>query len=101
MAHALVFGASGISGWAILKESTTYPSPTTFARITGLSNRPLTLEQASLPQDPRLNLVNGVDLTKSVPEVVSMLREKVQDVETISHVFFTGTLDTVPLSLQS
>ncbi|KAJ4988909.1 sirq protein [Stagonosporopsis vannaccii] len=94
MSHALIFGASGISGWAILNEITTYPTPETFAKITGLSNRPLTLEQAYLPQDPRLNLVNGVDLTKSVSEVVQMLKEKVQDAHTISHVFFTAYIQT-------
>lgn len=92
MSHALIFGASGISGWALLNEITSYPTPTTFAKITGLSNRPLTLEQAYLPQDPRLNLINGIDLTKSVDEVVGMLKEKVEDAQTISHVFFTGIL---------
>ena len=92
MSHALIFGASGISGWALLNEIISYPTPTTFAKITGLSNRPLTLKQAYLPHDLRLNLVNGVDLTKSVEEVVQMLKEKVEDVQTISHVFFTGTL---------
>lgn len=91
MSHALVFGASGISGWAILNEITSYPTSTAFAKITGLSNRPLTLEQAYLPQDPRLSLVNGVDLTKSVDEVVLMLKDKVEEAHTISHVFFTGT----------
>ena len=90
MSHALVFGASGISGWAILNEITTYPTPTAFARITGLSNRPLTIEQAYLPQDSRLRLINGVDLTKPVSEVVQMLEDKVEDAQTISHVFFTG-----------
>lgn len=90
MSHALVFGASGISGWAILNEITSYPARTTFEKITGLSNRPLTLEQAHLPNDSRLSLINGVDLTKSVSEVVRMLKDKVQDVQTISHVFFAG-----------
>ncbi|KAJ4346138.1 hypothetical protein N0V95_005691 [Ascochyta clinopodiicola] len=94
MSHALVFGASGISGWALLNELTQYPTPTSFARITGLSNRPLTLEEAYLPQDSRLNLVNGVDLTKSVPEVVQMLTEKVDEARTISHVFFTAYIQT-------
>ena len=91
MSHALIFGASGISGWAILSEITSYPTPNSFAKITGLSNRPLTLEQAYLPQDPRLNLVNGIDLTKPVSEVVQKLKDKVEDAHTISHVFFTGT----------
>ncbi|RYN29872.1 hypothetical protein AA0113_g765 [Alternaria arborescens] len=94
MSHALIFGASGISGWALLNQITAYPTPTTFSRITGLSNRPLTLDQAQLPADSRLNLMSGIDLTKSVPEVVRLLRERVEDVESISHVFFTAYIQT-------
>lgn len=44
-----------------------------------------------MPQDPRLNLVNGIDLTKPVSEVVQKLKDMVEDAHTISHVFFTGT----------
>ncbi|KAK1492282.1 hypothetical protein CCUS01_14064 [Colletotrichum cuscutae] len=90
MAHALILGASGISGWSLLNQARTYPTPTTFARITGTTNRPLTLEQARLPaDDPRLALVSGIDFTKSVDEVAAALRDKVPDVETVSHVFYT------------
>lgn len=88
--HALVFGASGISGWAILNQALTYPTPTTFSRITGLTNRPLTLEDACLPPDPRLHLASGVDLTSSVSNVVSALKAKIPDVESTTHVFFTA-----------
>ncbi|KAK1482338.1 hypothetical protein CABS01_14036 [Colletotrichum abscissum] len=92
MAHALILGASGISGWSLFNQARTYPTPTTFARITGTTNRPLTLEQARLPaDDPRLALVSGIDFTKSVDEVAAALRDKVPDVETVSHVFYTGT----------
>lgn len=28
--RALVFGASGITGWAVAKEAPKYPTPTTF-----------------------------------------------------------------------
>ncbi|KAK1547118.1 hypothetical protein CPAR01_01085 [Colletotrichum paranaense] len=94
MAHALILGASGISGWSLLNQAQTYPTPTTFARITGTTNRPLTLEQARLPaDDPRLALVSGIDFTKSVDEVAAALRDKVPDVETVSHVFYTAYID--------
>ncbi|KXH28548.1 hypothetical protein CNYM01_13465 [Colletotrichum nymphaeae SA-01] len=97
MAHALVLGASGISGWSLLNQARTYPTPTTFARITGTTNRPLTLEQARLPaDDPRLALVSGIDFTKTVDEVAAALRDKIPDVETVSHVFYTGTFKSVP-----
>jgi nucleoside-diphosphate-sugar epimerase len=87
-------GASGISGWALLNQLTRYPDPTAFSRITGLSNRPLTLEQAQLTADPRLNLVNGIDLTKPVSKVAQLLKEKVEDARSITHVFFTAYIQT-------
>lgn len=93
MAHALILGASGISGWSLLNQARTYPTPTTFARITGTTNRPLTLEQARLPaDDSRLTLVSGIDFTRAVDEVAAALRDKVPDVETVSHVFYTGNV---------
>ncbi|KAF3002722.1 hypothetical protein E8E14_002454 [Neopestalotiopsis sp. 37M] len=89
MAHALIFGASGISGWSLLNQTRVYPSPTSFARITGTTNRPLSLEQAQLPKDDRVKIVHGVDLTKPVDEVVLSLKDKIPDVHTVTHVFFT------------
>jgi hypothetical protein len=88
--HALVSGASGISGWSILNQALSYPTPTTFHQITGLTNRPLTFEDACLPSDPRLQLASGVDLTGSVSSVVSSLKGKVKNVESTTHVFFTA-----------
>jgi nucleoside-diphosphate-sugar epimerase len=54
--RALVFGASGITGWAIVKEALQYPTPTAFNKVIGLTNRPLTKPQALLPEDDRLEL---------------------------------------------
>lgn len=90
MAHALVLGASGISGWSLLNQARTYPTPTTFNRITGTTNRPFTLEQAHIPEDPRLQIVSGIDFTKSVDTVAKALKENIPDVDSVSHVFFTG-----------
>ena len=66
----------GISGWSILNQALSYPTPTTFDQITGLTNRPLSIEDAGLPSDPRLQLANGVDLTDSVESVVSSLKSQ-------------------------
>lgn len=88
--HALIFGASGISGWALLDQCRNYPSPDTFSKVTGTTNRPLTLDQAQITADPRINLVNGVDLTKPSSEVQQLLKQKVPDIDTVSHVFFTA-----------
>ena len=88
--HALVFGTSGISGWSILNRALSYPTPTTFDQITGLTNRPLSIEDAGLPSDARLQLANGIDLIGSVESVVSSLKGKVKNVDTTTHVFFTA-----------
>ena len=90
MAHALIFGASGISGWSLLNQARSYPSSSTFSRITGLTNRPFGLKQAQLSEDDRIQIVPGVDLTKSIDEVADLLKSKVADVDSVSHVFFTG-----------
>ncbi|CZR64353.1 uncharacterized protein PAC_14251 [Phialocephala subalpina] len=55
------------------------PTPTTFSKITGTTNRPLGLEQAFIPAGPRINLVSGVDFTKNVDEVVEALKLKKDD----------------------
>lgn len=92
MAHALILGASGISGWSLLNQTRNYPSSTAFARITGTTNRPFTLQQAQLPEDSRIKIASGIDFTKSVDEVVGLLKKKVFDINTVTHVFFTGRL---------
>ncbi|KAH9238004.1 hypothetical protein K456DRAFT_1747645 [Colletotrichum gloeosporioides 23] len=94
MAHALILGASGISGWSLVNQARTYPTPTTFNRITGTTNRPLSLQQAQLPEDKRLSIVSGIDLTKPVEEVAESLKEKIQDIDSVSHVFFTAYVQT-------
>lgn len=90
--HALIFGTSGISGWPLLNQCLLYPTPSTFQRVTGLCNRPLNRDHALLPDDPRLNIVHGIDLTGSVDVVIKQLKAKVQEVETIDVVFFCGKL---------
>lgn len=92
MAHALILGASGISGWSIFNQARTYPSPTAFSRITGTTNRPLTLEKAQIPPDDRLRLISGIDFTKSVDEVIPLLKKQIPDVDTVTHVFYTGRI---------
>ncbi|PKK43494.1 hypothetical protein CI102_14007 [Trichoderma harzianum] len=70
---ALVFGASGITGWAILREAIKYPTTTAFRRVIGLINRPLDRAVSFLPDDSRLVLAYDIDLTRSIDEVVAKL----------------------------
>ncbi|KAL2784210.1 hypothetical protein BJX66DRAFT_317025 [Aspergillus keveii] len=85
---ALVFGASGISGWAVTKCALSYPTPTTFARVIGLTNRPLPLEKSGLPQNSRLELYSGVNLRASLDEVLAKLQETVPNLEDVTHVYY-------------
>ncbi|KAL4954270.1 hypothetical protein BDW69DRAFT_194200 [Aspergillus filifer] len=85
---ALIFGASGISGWAVTKWALSYPSPTTFDRVIGLTNRPLPLAKSGLPNDPRLELHSGLNLRAGLEEVMSLLQKKVPNLEEVSHVYY-------------
>ncbi|KAL4863148.1 hypothetical protein BDV12DRAFT_177842 [Aspergillus spectabilis] len=92
--HALIFGASGISGWSLLNQTLQYPTPTTFNRVTGLCNRPFRTDDALLPDDDRLNIVSGIDLTQPVEVVKALLKEKINDVESVDVVFFCAYIQT-------
>jgi hypothetical protein len=95
---ALVFGASGITGWAIVREALTYPTATTFSRVIGLTKRPLDREKSFLPDDSRLTLAHGVDLTASVDDVVAKLAE-IDGIKNVTDVYFAGTSPQPPVKL--
>lgn len=86
---ALVFGASGITGWAILREAVQYPSASTFCRIIGLTNRPLDKSSAFLPDDERICLVAGIDLTTNAEAVAAKLQE-IEGIGDVTDVFFAA-----------
>lgn len=89
--HALVFGASGITGWALTNQLLAgYPTPSTFASITALTNRPLSKEAAQWPEDERLQTVSGIDLlTKDGQDGLNeMLKTHVKGIEQVTHVYF-------------
>lgn len=58
--------------------------------MVGITNRPLSTADARLPEDPRLSLVSGIDLTRSSEEVITSMRERVSDIQDITHVYFYG-----------
>lgn len=75
--HALVIGASGITGWGILHNLLTYPTPTTWSSIVGLTSRTLSRADALLPreEDKRIRLHSGLDLmAPDRGEAVEMLK---------------------------
>jgi hypothetical protein len=87
--RALVFGASGITGWAVAKEALKYPTPSTFDQVIGLTNRPLSKEEALLPADERLQLYSGIDLTAGSSQVEEKLKN-IEGIEGVTHVYFSG-----------
>lgn len=86
--QALVFGASGVTGHAILKELLKYPDSQIFGRVIGLTNRPLNIKDALLPDDDRLELVSGLDLTDR-DGTLQKLRS-IPGIEDTTHVFYTA-----------
>jgi hypothetical protein len=91
--HALIFGASGISGWAITNQILNgYPSPDRFSRVTALTNRPLSAEASLWPQSEKLQMFNGIDLmtTSGQKGLEVELKSKIKGIEEVSHVFFFG-----------
>ncbi|KAL7928073.1 hypothetical protein V8C35DRAFT_333751 [Trichoderma chlorosporum] len=86
---ALVFGASGITGWAILREALKYPTTTAFHRVIGLTNRRLDRVKSLLPDDSRLTLAHGIDLTKDIDDVVAKLVD-VEGIRDVTDVYFAA-----------
>lgn len=92
--HALVFGASGILGWAVVNEIlNSYPAKGTYSKITALTNRPLpqTLWPTPGPDVPELSLISGIDLTQGTAEEwKATFTEKIPDIDTIDHIYYFG-----------
>jgi len=89
--QALVFGASGITGWAIANSALSYPTAKTFSRVIGLTSRPLSLKDSGLPLDPRLQLYSGLDLSQDAKTITEYLK-KIENIDQITHVYFAGML---------
>lgn len=88
---ALVFGASGISGWAVTKNLLSYPTTTTFSRIIGLTHRPMDLKNSQLPtDDPRLEIYSGVNLRNDLSSVIDQLKATVPRLEEVTHMYYCG-----------
>lgn len=89
---ALVFGASGISGWAFVNQCLDdYPRKGVWNGVVALTNRPLTREQSNWPDDDRLDIVSGIDLLEgSQQDVEDKLATSVPKLDQITHVIYVG-----------
>lgn len=95
--HAIIFGSSGVSGWALVNELLLdYPQQGVWSKVTALTNRPLSLETSQWPADPRLAIVSGIDLLKgSQDELEQAMKTRIPDVETVTHVYYMGELKLI------
>ncbi len=87
----LYCGASGITGWAILREALSYPGETAFKRVIALFNRPVNRSELLLPEDDRITIASGINLTDSVQDVAAAL-SAIDNIDDVTDVFFAGTL---------
>ena len=97
--HAIVYGASAIVGWSIVDQLLRkYPNDSSFSKVTAITNRPLEISSSYWPttdvHGPQLQLVSGFDLrNEEGPTLAALLKEKVNDVEGITTIFYSGLFD--------
>lgn len=94
--HAIVYGASGLIGWALVNELLSpYPRPGSFSKITAVTNRPLDLSESFWPEPhssrPELQLVSGINLRDGNGDALAdSLKGVVNDIETVTHIYYLG-----------
>lgn len=99
--HAIVYGASGLIGWAIVNQLlNSYPDAGAFSKVTAVTNRPLNLSETYWPEPnskrPDLELVSGIDIgQEDETTVVNALKSTVKDINTVTHVFYLGMSTTL------
>lgn len=97
--HALIFGASGVSGWAVVDQLLKgYPNNARWDKVTALTNRPLGLEVSQWPKKDSLHIVSGINLLYgSAEDLLNVMKQKINDVERVTHIFYYGERQTSPL----
>jgi hypothetical protein len=91
---ALVFGATGVTGWSFVNEILNdYPKKGIWKRVHALANRPLKQESSLWPNDPRLNIVTGVDLLAGTQEELEkklLSNISKDELAEVTHVYYLG-----------
>lgn len=89
---ALIFGASGVTGWAFVNEILhDYPKEEIWGKVYALTNRPLKQRDSLWPNDERLNIVSGIDLLKGSQEDLEDALRKIKGIEKVTHVYYLGS----------
>lgn len=94
--HAIVFGASGLIGWAAVNQILSgYPKPGTFKKITAVMNRPVPESELYWPEPsedrPQLQVVSGINLLDiTAARLAEQLEAEVTEAGKITHAFYFG-----------
>lgn len=92
--HAVVYGASGLIGWAVVDELLRSAQPVLFSNVTAVTNRPLKASESFWPEkshQPDLQLVSGINLRHgNGTELADSLKKVVKDIETVTHIYYLG-----------
>lgn len=94
--HAIVYGASGLIGWALVDQLLSpYPHAGSFSKVTAVTNRPLNFSETCWPEPdshrPDLQLVSGINLRHGDEATLAdSLKEVAKDVENVTHIFYLG-----------
>lgn len=90
--HALIYGASGITGWAIVNQLLQNNSDANqFSRVTALTNRQLNHKDTLWPESDKLLLTTANIMPDGgQAELEADLKAKVRDISTVTHVYFFG-----------
>jgi nucleoside-diphosphate-sugar epimerase len=91
--HALIYGASGITGWAIVNQLLQKNANSDqFTRVTALTNRQLDHKDTLWPQSDKLLLTTANIMHEGGQKgLEDDLKSKVKDISTVTHVYFFGT----------
>ncbi|KAG9240196.1 hypothetical protein BJ878DRAFT_311979 [Calycina marina] len=87
---ALIFGASGVTGWAFVNEILNdYPKKGIWKNVHAMTNRPLKKEASEWPNDDRLEIVSGIDLLKDgQSDLERELTQHVENIKDVTHVYY-------------
>ena len=106
--QALIFGASGIAGWAFTRECLVYPATNIFDRVVALSYRALdkhffTFDVNSNYDDSKLQAeLSRLDVYHEIDLSSNNVLEKIANIpniEKITHVFYSGMIISLDFAL--
>ncbi|KAI8627892.1 hypothetical protein F5Y19DRAFT_440263 [Xylariaceae sp. FL1651] len=92
--HAIVFGASGLIGWAVVDHLLrSDPEYDTFSKVTAVTNREVKVSESNWPEPsanrPYLQLISGIDLRHGDGfSLANSLKQAAKDIESVTHIYY-------------